>query len=199
MEFTRLLYEGEDVWGVHEGKYLRVLDGAPWEDWNYAGPEVRLARAKLGAPATGRLTVVREGGAVSGKDASRVLTQGGAVRCPGEGLELLCGLAALIGADGAPCAYTLFCGGGAGPFASDAAPAEGTLSLRVGGGTRWERPVEECLAALRAALESAAQKGPLRPGDLVAAGQPAWHALPGDPIELAAPGFSALRLTLAKR
>lgn len=197
MEFARVFYEDGDVWGVHEGKYLRVLDGAPWEDWNYTGPEVRLARAKLRAPATGRLILVRESGSVSRKDASRIPAPGSPARCPREGMELLCGLAALIGADGAPCASTLFCGGAAGPFASEAPPEDGALILRVGGGTRWERPAGECLAALRDAVSRAAQEGPLAPGDLVAAASPVWHAMPGDEAELSAPGLAALRLTLA--
>lgn len=46
MKFVRVMYENRAEWAVVEEKYVRLIDRAPWEDWTYLGPEIRLARAK---------------------------------------------------------------------------------------------------------------------------------------------------------
>ncbi|MGM9648721.1 MAG: DUF2437 domain-containing protein [Butyricicoccaceae bacterium] len=50
MKFVRVMYEGRAEWAIVEEKYVRLIDRAPWEDWTYLGPEIRLARAKRTAP-----------------------------------------------------------------------------------------------------------------------------------------------------
>lgn len=46
MKFIRVLYENRAEWAIIEEKYVRLIDRAPWEEWTYLGPEIRLARAK---------------------------------------------------------------------------------------------------------------------------------------------------------
>ncbi|MGN1030946.1 MAG: DUF2437 domain-containing protein [Butyricicoccaceae bacterium] len=50
MKFVRVMYEGRAEWAIVEEKYVRLIDRAPWEDWTYLGPEIRVARAKLVNP-----------------------------------------------------------------------------------------------------------------------------------------------------
>ncbi|MGE4549358.1 MAG: fumarylacetoacetate hydrolase family protein [Intestinibacillus sp.] len=52
MKFVRILHEDAYQWGVLEDKYVRLIDGAPYEDWSYLGTEIKAAKAVLRAPAT---------------------------------------------------------------------------------------------------------------------------------------------------
>ncbi|WP_087064686.1 fumarylacetoacetate hydrolase family protein [Intestinibacillus massiliensis] len=51
MKFVRILLDDEYQWGVLEGKYVRLIDGAPYEGWSYLGTELKASKAKFRAPA----------------------------------------------------------------------------------------------------------------------------------------------------
>lgn len=52
MKYVRVLIEGACEWGVLEDKYVRLIDGAPYERWDYLGTEIKVSKAVLRAPAT---------------------------------------------------------------------------------------------------------------------------------------------------
>lgn len=52
MKFARVLHEDEYYWASIEGNYVRLIDAAPYEKWEYLGNEIKLAKAKFRAPAT---------------------------------------------------------------------------------------------------------------------------------------------------
>lgn len=52
MKFVRILADDEYQWGVWEDKYIRLIDGAPYENWTYLGTELKAAKVQLRAPAT---------------------------------------------------------------------------------------------------------------------------------------------------
>lgn len=50
MKFVRILLDNEYQWGILEDKYVRLIDGAPYEDWSYLGTEIKVSKAVLRAP-----------------------------------------------------------------------------------------------------------------------------------------------------
>lgn len=196
MVCARLLYNGQPEWGILEEKYVRLIDSAPYDAWNYLGTEVRIARAKFCPPVTGQLICVPNDGKEKfmRKNAARVGMPGPELPCPPDGLAFLCGLAALLGPNGTPYGYMLYTGGAIGPFFTDTLLADGVITVYVNGEMRMEQPVAACHAALLHALQRAGQQTTLNTGDVVASVSSAGKLYCGDKAELQLPGLDVLRL-----
>lgn len=52
MKFVRILFEDAYEWGILEDNYVRLIDGAPYENWSYLGKEVKIAKVQFRAPVT---------------------------------------------------------------------------------------------------------------------------------------------------
>lgn len=195
MMFARVFYDDAPEWGVAEGKYVRLIDGAPYEQWQYLGTEVRAARADFCTPVTGRLYCARlAGGTPSSKTAARVPAPGEGLPCPKEGMEALCGLAALYGADGVPYGFAAYGGGALGAWVLTELPEGGMLSVLVGGKLRGELLVSELRKALLEHAPLAQEEG-----DAVAAVQACGLLLPGDTMDIRLGAQTLLRDQAVRR
>lgn len=199
MRFARLFYEDEYEWGVVEEKYVRIIDAAPWEDWRYSGAQVRTARAKFHPASTGQLICVHEDGTSSRKSASRVLLPSDALPCPPAGMHCLCGLAAVLGENGAVFGYTLANGFSVGPYVTDTLSDADTLTITVEEEVRRTDAVSMLRGRLTQAVAQMAGDCVLSPGDVVALCMPAGMLLPASMLSVETPAIGALRATVVQR
>ncbi len=199
MRFARLFYEDAYEWGVVEEKYVRIIDAAPWEDWRYSGAQVRTARAKFHPASIGQLICVHEDGTSSRKGASRVLSPSDALPCPSAGMDCLCGLAAVLGENGAIFGYTLANGFSVGPYVTDVVSDTDTLTITVEEEVRRTDNVSMLRERLTQAVEQIAGDCVLSAGDVVALCLPAGKLLPASMLSVEMPAIGALRATVVQR
>ncbi len=198
MRFARLFYEDAYEWGIVEEKYVRLIDAAPWEDWRYSGAQVRTARAKFHPASTGQLICVQEHG-MRRKNASRVLPPSETLPCPPAGMDCLCGLAAVLGADGAIFGYTLANGFSVGPYVTDTLPDAETLTISVGEDARRTDSAHMLKDRLAQAVAQAAADCALCMGDVVALCLPAGRVLPTEVLHMEIPSIGTLRAATIQR
>lgn len=189
MVFARVMYEERPYWAVLEGKYLRLIDGAPHEPWEYRGTQVRVARAQLCAPCTSQLHCIHaDTGAHTYKAAARVAAPMQAIALGRKAeMDCLCGIAVMIGAQGIQ-GYTAYGAATIGPYVEETLCAQASVQVVVNGAVRACVAVAPWLEMLQQQLA----QGTFAIGDVVACVAPFGKLEIGDTLAVKIEGIHPL-------
>lgn len=185
MQFTRVLYEDVPEWGLIEGKYARLIDRAPYQEWDYTGLEVRIFKAQYAKMLTGRsITVRTDNSSVLKKSAAKVYSMQDQINCKPEGMELFVGLTMLVEKDNKVFGYAVSGAGILSGIAFDKLDENSTLTVLINGKVERTSNIGDMLKEINKRFNQVIEAEKIEEGDIFTLTTSGETVYAGDTIEV---------------